>query len=1261
MGGFPVRSHKPAGVLTVVAICGVALLSSTSQAWWDTLIKTWRPVPLVKEYEAEKCRGIAPDSIKDDPQADGGRGGKAVLLTSGGPGITVDMDGLEAAGLYCLWAIARAADCNAELPRKPDFVTLRLTEAATGEAKSWTVPITHRERYFAVAQIYFPTYAGGNYTATVSLDARSQQPLLVDRFELRDVLGNCERKALKTKRMLISDEDLAAKRAAFAAGAQKQLPVGQESFRADQAARVWEDRLARNEKLWAWAPDFNAPTGHADPKYGWLIGRDRPGIVADAANAYELTGNDEFGWDGAVALCALAEKYPAIDYFVQATGRYTNLERDKDGNVPFHFSAPPGKSVYRGWAGGDYARILRAYDALFDFIKGKQRLAEYVGTKIPWIKTPQDVVRLLDTNLIQAGLDQCNRTYISGDDLPKALAPLVQGVGDVSNRMLEEGIFSAMDMNMTYAGGIDDQAICSYSRDGVHYIGSVGYLSADLLKIAEVLHLYRAAGGPARFDLTDPKLYPHMMESAKTIAQCNVAGGFPLVIGDARDLRTGRASNARDRYPSRILGGFGLAVLETGEAQDDPLRMRAAAVHTGIGRGHAHQDTLNLDLFAFGCRMAPDLGGRHEGPNRGSPNMRWNKVHNLVEVDNRNFENSYAGSTVSGTGWTLSLSPQPGAQFMSNAARATSHPQVSRYQRDTALIDVDGVNSYVFDVFRVDGGQLHTYCFHGARSKDLKTNADLKPAASESAKAYLAKHKEGTRVEGPAPATLVADWTLDEDLQRGYQGSGYQKDRRPVTRLNLFGVGGADVLAGNATSEFYQYDFPFLYVQRRTDQPSLSTAWTAVVEPFAGEPFIVDKQSLAVTGEPSAQAVVLKTTSGLSDLLYSSLQPEKTGEAGGARFAGRFGYCSTDAKGFRMAHLVGGTELAAGGVSIRAERAAYVGRIATVDYANRSLRLDQPLPSRLLGGAWAGIDNGAMVHNFRLESVTPAAGGCRVTHEKTARYYQSTVLNADAAAGAVECEIEPVVFGADTRYCDGTTVSNESGDKFWKASLEEGDRWMNLGFPGYRGSSPNKLMMAMFPDADGDGKRTLKLIGIAADKDKDGASLKDKVLLTLEVTRIAPDGETFYFKLPKEEAYQRGGWQFADRRLENEDKSVVWQAMYAGSSFRWKLKGEALTVRSLPDADGNGKAKLAAYVYGPGDTLRVDTFVYVARLEDGVYSVRANVPCTITLPGTGKTQISRDNGAPFEPLPASVKDGKTTIKLDEAALGKGVVQIKIGG
>src|SRR5690606_35223553 len=114
------------------------------------------------------------------------------------------------------------------------------------------------------------------------------------------------------------------------------------------------------------------------------------------------------------------------------------------------------------------------------------------------------------------------------------------------------------------------------------------------------------------------------------IEATTVAGGFPLVIGDARDLHFGRNFTDHAAFPSRVLGGFGVAILEDGQKADSATAKRAVAVRTGMGVGHAQQDTLNLDITALGTRLAADLGGRHEGANKGDPNMRWNRVHNLV-------------------------------------------------------------------------------------------------------------------------------------------------------------------------------------------------------------------------------------------------------------------------------------------------------------------------------------------------------------------------------------------------------------------------------------------------------------------------------------------------------------------------------------------------------------------------------------------------------------------------------------------------------
>lgn len=1177
--------------LTLV-IAAVTFLARPVTAWWDTFIATARPVPLVKEIEAESCTGA---TAVADEQSNGGRGGKAVLLSPDGPGLTTEVE--VAPGVYEVFVIAR----NPEGKTGLDLISLEVKEHASGQTRSWSMICAYREAYFAVGQLYFPAYAGGKYTLTVKLPTKLQQkpsdpfftdlldeatlalkdvtliPLLVDRLEVRDALGNCARRAGKTKRMLTSDEELAKLRADTTAeindkGVRLNLGRGNSVIlKKDKMPDWWAtgrsagDRQARNDELWAQVPDWNEHIFNVDrTPWASIIGRNDFGLIRDASVAYEQTGHAEFGWDGVVTLCSLAEKFPALDYFAQAAMKGSNLR----GDPPFYFTMPAGKNVYRGWSGGAVEGLVRSYDRLFDFIKGNQALATYIGTKIPWVKTPQDVVKLIDVNLLQHGLEASRRDVISGGDSAKVLIPLVQGVNDISRDMLDRGIFTKIAMDMTFRGGIDDQAVCGYSRDGVHYIGSIGYFSNDLEEIANLLHQYRLAGGDARYDLLDPKRYPQMMEAEKTLAQCRVAG-FRMLVGDAGDLRLGRDPKYVPS-PSRVLGGAGVTALESGN--------NGIGLFFGIGRGHAHQDTLNIELFAHGYRAAPDLGGRHEGKLHGSPNMRWNKVHNLVEVDDKNFENSYAGSTVAATGWNTSFVPEPGAQFMEHAARATSHPDVSLYSRQTALIDAGADDSYVFDVFRVRGGKTHTYCFHGAPTEKLTINTTLTPSKDE----YLRKHYDGTQQEGPTPAMLQADWAA----------------KGITTRFALFGHDGDKTLVGNAFSEAYNYNFPFLYVRGQREE----SVFPVVIEPFVDKPFVAEKRQVAVMpaqkGAEAAVALEVKTTGGATDLLYASGKPAETVTLDGkSKVNGKFAVVSRDAEGLRLAELVAGTELNAGDITIKTDRAGYDAKLTGVNYDDRTFTIDQELPA-MLRGAVVGI--GKLHHAFKISGID----GKKVTHEKTARYYQSAIVATDG--NSVECEIEPAVFGCDTKFIDGTTVSNEKQDKFWKATIREDDRWMNVGYPGYRGSWPNKLTLADIPDTNGDGRRTLKLIGSGKDKEEEG-----KVLVELDVTRVSEDGETLYFKLPANEDYQRGGWQYVYRWLVDENGKKLMRSLYPGSSFRWILDGQA----NFSDADKDGKTKLSAYLFGPGDTLQVDAFVSVRRTSPGVYELHANVPCTVTLAG----------------------------------------------
>jgi hypothetical protein len=687
---------------------------------------------------------------------------------------------------------------------------------------------------------------------------------------------------------------------------------------------------------------------------------------------------------------------------------------------------------------------------------------------------------------------------------------------------------------------------------------------------------------------------------------------------------------------------------------------------------------LNIELFAHGCRVAPDLGGRHEGNLRGSPNMRWNKVHNLVEVDERNFENSYAGSTVAATGWNTSFSPLPGAQFMEHHARATSHTNVSLYARQTALVDVGAEDSYVFDVFRVRGGSTHTYCFHGGPTEKLAVNTALAPSKDE----YLRKHYDGTQQEGTTPAMLQADWALKPELQKSYQGDRFQADRPVTTRLALFGHDGDKTLVGNAYSEAYKYNFPFLYVQGQRSE----SVFPAIIEPFAGKPFITEKRLVSIPNNEAdalrAVGIEVKTTDGRTDILLSDGRPDRKRQLPITNYrlqvSAKFAVISRDADGLRLAELVGGTELAADDIVIKTERSSYGAKLTGVNYDDRTFTVDQPLPSRLLRGAVVGLGSGELQHAFKISEIN----GRTVTHEKTARYFQSAILSTDEKAGTVECEIEPAVFGCDTEFIDGTTVSNEKQDKFWKATIQEADRWMNIGYPGYRTSFPNAISWDDIPDANGDGRRTLKLLGRADEKDEQTNSLAGKVLLELDATRIVnaagrdaiaskgalsggsisdPElaGETFYFKLPAEEKYQRGGWQYAYRPLVNEAGKTVLMAYYPGSSFLWKLDG-GFAKADFSDANKDGKTKLCAYLFGPGDTMRVDTFVHVRRESPGVYEVRSNVPCAVSLPRGEftKAEVSAD-GKSFKPIAAKADGARLEVKLAEKDLTTGAITVRM--
>jgi len=167
--------------------------------------------------------------------------------------------------------------------------------------------------------------------------------------------------------------------------------------------------------------------------------------------------------------------------------------------------------------------------------------------------------------------------------------------------------------------------------------------------------------------------------------------------------------------PSRQVYNWA-GILETGRPHDDWRFRRAAYVRTGLGIGHAHGDSLDLQIVAHGLPMTVD-GGQRGGYSK--PGDAMTRLHNVVEVNGH----GYAGQS-----WVRTLADATGARYLAVSAEPPIGTRL--FRRQVALIDVDegtgslplsveqqqrnaklppGVvtaNSYVFDVFRVSAHLL---------------------------------------------------------------------------------------------------------------------------------------------------------------------------------------------------------------------------------------------------------------------------------------------------------------------------------------------------------------------------------------------------------------------------------------------------------------------------------------------------------------------------------------------------------------------------
>ncbi|MDZ4859170.1 MAG: heparinase II/III family protein [Candidatus Hydrogenedentes bacterium] len=262
-----------------------------------------------------------------------------------------------------------------------------------------------------------------------------------------------------------------------------------------------------------------------------------------------------------------------------------------------------------------------------------------------------------------------------------------------------------------------------------------------------------------------------------------------------------------------------VALLRAGTGEN----RRALWIDYDSGGGHGHWDGMNIGLFAKGLDLIPDFGYPPVGYGGwGAPRATWymkTASHATVVVDGQNQK---AAQGTTGL-WA------DGKDF--HAIRVSSPEMIGgeTYERTLAMVDLDGRDSYIVDVFRVKGGGDHAK-FFGSFFGTIETNGlTLADGVDFDGNTQMRAFKTDADAK---PGWSVA-WTLEDKYD-------YIADNRKVylnytdfTTDAEASVCEAWVDTGIYGGEETEW-IPRVMVRRKTTAAPLESTFVSVIEPHDG-------------------------------------------------------------------------------------------------------------------------------------------------------------------------------------------------------------------------------------------------------------------------------------------------------------------------------------------------------------------------------------------------------------------------------------------
>ncbi len=374
------------------------------------------------------------------------------------------------------------------------------------------------------------------------------------------------------------------------------------------------------------------------------------------SHRYLLEGDEEAAHRLGVLLARMAYVYPGMNM------RWQQVD---DGYIR------PGRLLLDGnWERTQVlVPACKAYDAIWDYLGNDQALADFLHAKDESITSPDDVRALIDTYLVQVfGWDWLRRELSGGNmgarETDLAYMAVCADMGPISDRWIEELFTHAYSSGLNKGGFDDETLINTMTREGPVWIAALGYAYGYVdskSNMAEILSRVESEKWAARCNLYDETLYPKWRSEFDTWQRMTVAGKFGPNYGDSgappgsvypqgivRYLRRyyvrawrrwptddiaqalqragdpviglfepwvwddivaqAEAAGPEPALESRVLDGLGFVFLESRAGAEEINERAGLALRYGYGRGHHHSDNLNIEMWAHGLNLTPELG-----------------------------------------------------------------------------------------------------------------------------------------------------------------------------------------------------------------------------------------------------------------------------------------------------------------------------------------------------------------------------------------------------------------------------------------------------------------------------------------------------------------------------------------------------------------------------------------------------------------------------------------------------------------------------